>query len=267
MKTIIVIVVATILLSGQLSAQLAEGEYWYAGTARLLPEGRQVNGLFQPLRYGRSERLEWSLNPALALVIPNIALKLSREELGDWQMAWRISAHYPTLLLRSLKREGTGGVLSPDPTIPEVPHLLFSRGEVMLSRRFGGGSLITVKGGLALALKAGEFDARHSIDLPILFPRMAAYQNGYQLNLGIDLLQELPVIKRIWIDADLFITPGFDQPLAFEHKGLTVLSRKGRLGLLVGYKLTWCDYPFGTQWHLLPLVDLQWTKQRKGKEE
>ncbi len=265
MKTGALIFLTALLLIGQLPAQLAEGEYWYSGTARLLPVGRQVNGLFGPLRYGRSEQVEWSLNPALALVIPNIAVKLARKELGNWQMAWRISAHYPTLLLRTLTREGTGGVLSPDPTIPQVPHLLFSRGEVLLSRRMGAGTLVTVKGGLALALKAGEFDARHSIDLPVIFPRMAAYRNGYQLNLGIDLLQELPVIKRIWVDVDLFITPGFDQPLAFEHKGLTVLSRKGRLGLLVGYKLTWGDYPFGAQWHLLPLVDLQWTKQRKGK--
>ncbi len=266
MKNGIWILVTAILTSVQLPAQLAEGEYWYSGTARLLPEGRKVGGLFGPLRYGRSERLEWSLNPALALVIPNVSVKLARKELGNWQMVWRISAHYPTLLLRTLVREGTGGVLSPDPTIPKVPHLLFSRGEVLLSRRMGAGTLVTVKGGLALALKTGEFDARHSIDLPVIFPRMAAYRNGYQLNLGIDLLQELAVIKRLWVDADLFITPGFDQPLAFEHKGLTVLSRKGRLGLLVGYKLTWGHYPFGAQWHLLPLVDLQWTKRRKGQK-
>ncbi|MCH7939423.1 MAG: hypothetical protein IID13_06730 [Candidatus Marinimicrobia bacterium] len=266
MKTGVLIFLAGLLLIGQLPAQLAEGEYWYSGTARLLPEGRKVSGLFEPLRYGRSERLEWSLNPVLALVIPNMAVKLARNELGGWQRAWRISGHYPTLLLRTLTREGTAGLLAPDPTIPQVPHLLFVRGEVLLSRRMGTGTLVTLKGGLALALKAGEFDARHTIDLPVIYPRMAAYRNGYQFNLGIDLLQELPVIKRLWVDADLFITPGFDRPLAFEHKGLTVLSRKGRLGLLVGYKLTWGDYPFGAQWHLLPLVDLQWTRQRKGPE-
>ncbi|MEE9465950.1 MAG: hypothetical protein V3W14_10300 [Candidatus Neomarinimicrobiota bacterium] len=266
MRTLVVILVTATLVGLPLQAQLASSEYWYAGTARLLPPGRIVNSVFQPLRYSTSERLEWSLNPVLALVIPNIAVKVARGELRHWQMAWRFSGHYPTLLLRTLVREGTGGVLSPDPTIPEVPHLISSRGEVLFSRRFGGGTLVTFKAGLALALKAGEFDSRHSIDLPVVFPRMAVYQNGYQLNVGIDVLQELPLIKRCWIDADLFITPGFEQPMAFEHKGLTVLSRRGRLGLLVGYKLTWGDYPFGTQWHLLPLMDLQWTRQRKGKE-
>ena len=266
MKIVIRFCLTIIALTTLASGQLTDGDYWYAGTARLLPEGRKVCGLFQPLRYGRSETVEWSLNPALALLIPNGAVKVAAGEMAGWERSWRVSAHYPTLLLRTLTKESTAGVLAPDPTIPEVPHILFARGEMLLTRELTGALTLTVKGGLALALKAGDLDSRNTIHLPIVYPRMAAYEQGYQLNLGADLLATAPLSKRLWVDADLFITPGYDFPLVFEHKGVVVLSRQGRLGVLLGYKLTWAEYPFGSQWHLLPLVDITWTRNKKTKD-
>ncbi len=63
------------------------------------------------------------------------------------------------------------------------------------------------------------------------------------------------------MEADLLYYLASDE-MAFEHKGLLLWNKSQRFQLCLGYKLTFGEYPFGTQWHLLgPLVDLQWAWQ------
>ena len=39
---------------------------WHSGTAFLLPEGRMEIGIFQPLRYGWSKSIEFTIHPLAA---------------------------------------------------------------------------------------------------------------------------------------------------------------------------------------------------------
>lgn len=252
----------------------ATGEKWSTGTAYTLPKGRYEVGLFQPLRYGQTENLEWSTHPILDLLIPNITVKISRGRFRGWDMATRHSLVYPTPLLRKLRVKGfgiqfladmdVGGIISGDPDIPQIPHMISSRNEVMLSRSFGAATLVTGKAGLAVAIKAGKLDSRTTIDLPIVFPRLGAYYNGYGLNVGGDVLRSITKRLDLLADVDVFVLPGLEEgSFAFEHKGLFIWNKSSRFQVAVGYKLVYGEYPFGAQWHLLPLLDLQWGRQKK----
>lgn len=250
-----------LLLSGNLILA-QENRPWWSGSAYTLPQGRWEIGLFQPLRYGQTDRLEWSTHPVLNLVIPNLTVKLAHGDKAGWVVASRHSLRYPTPLLRLVAREGIGGILAPDPDIEKFPPTLFWRSEVLLTRAVAERTFLTAKGGLAVVPKAGDIDSRSTIDLPVIFPRMAAMRQGFQLSLGLDGLVGLTDRLHIWTDGDLFLTPGLDEALGFEHKGLLVFNKSQRFQLTLGYKLTFGNYPYGDQWHLLPLFDLQWARQR-----
>ncbi len=256
-------VVTVVLWAACISAVWAENAKWSSGAAYTLPQGRWEMGLFQPLRYGQTDRLEWSTHPIMNLVIPNLSVKIAHGDWSGWQLATRHQLQYPTPLLRLVSREGTGGLIAPD---LDIPAILFLRSELLLTRTLGPSLQLTAKGGAALVAKTGALDERATIDLPIIFPRMAAYRQGYQVNLGLDLLGQLLGRWGYGADIDLFLTPGLDQSFAFEHKGLALWRKSDRFELLLGYKLTFGGYPFGDQWHLLPLLDLQWARQRKGSQ-
>ena len=114
--------VLTLCLTFKASPVYAQANLsWWPGTAVTLPEGAWGKGLFDPLRHGQTENLEWAIHPVLFALLPNLALKLSLNDLSEWRLATRASFSFPTPLLRFLTREGTGGILSPDPTIERSP--------------------------------------------------------------------------------------------------------------------------------------------------
>ncbi|MEE9167751.1 MAG: hypothetical protein V3U24_09890 [Candidatus Neomarinimicrobiota bacterium] len=259
---------ALLLLTATVAAPAAERE-WSTGTAHTLPRGRYEIGLFQPLRYGQTEYVEWSTHPILFIKMPNIRVKISHSTFSGWKVATRHSLVYPTPLLRLLRVKGfgiqaladmdVGGIISDDPTIPQIPHMISSRNEIMLTRFFGTSTFITVKAGLALSVKSGELDSRTSVDLPTVFPRLGVYHNTYGMNLGLDFLTKVTKRTELVTDMDALLLPGLDEgTFAFEHKGLLIWNKSSRFQVTVGYKLVFGEYPFGTQWHLLPLFDLQW---------
>jgi len=240
------------------SAQ-AGNEIWSEGTARTLPQGRREVGIFSPWRYGKTERVEIATHRISNLLIPNVRVKISWPRTNGWLLASRHSLLYPTPLLRTITREGTGGIISPE---FDIPPILTTRQEILITREFGRRSLLTAKAGLALALVMGELDSRTSIDLPLVFPRMAVYYNKWGINLGVDLLRKMNRKLYYLLDVDLHLFPGAEETLAVEHKGMIIWRKHELFSIMAGYKLSYGEYPFGTQAHLLPVIDLVWAKQR-----
>ena len=234
---------------------------WSSGTAYSLPAGRIEVGMFQPLRYGLSESLEMSIHPLVGILMPNFSLKWSHNRFGGFTFATRHSLTYPTFLLRTISKEGIGGMISPE---FEIPHMLSLYNEVLLSKQIAGGHFFTGKAGINLAIKSGTLDERTTIDLPLVFPRLAVFYHGYNFRVGGDLQGKLIQSWNYLVDADVFLTPNAQENFAFEHKGLFLWNKSHRFQLCIGYKLTYGEYPFGTQWHLLiPLFDFQWALQLK----
>ena len=264
-------ILLVMILLGLRTSLFAEGTLdellrnWSSGTAYLLPAGRAEMGLFQPLRYGLNDAVEFSTHPLLCMQIPNLSLKWSHVFSARFVMATRHSIYYPTPLLRTLAREGIGGMISPE---FHIPHMISINNEVLVSKFAIDGHLFTGKVGINFAIKSAELDERTTIDLPLLFPRLAVYYNGYGLRFGGDLQGKIIRRWNYLVDTDFFYFPGASENMAFEHKGLLLWTKSRRFQLCVGYKLSYSEYPFGTQWHLLgPIFDLQWARQLRGKSK
>lgn len=252
------------VLLGQLLHPLGaqENRNWSAGTAYTIPQGRWETGLFQPVHYASSSSREWIVHPFLFPIIPNLIIKQQWQQWRGGQLAFRLGFQYPTPLLRLLRRSGTGGVLAPDPTIPKMPHMFRLRLEAFYSRpHFSDAILMTYKAGIAQAFNGKGADIRSTIDLPVIYPRMAVYYNGFQFNGGVDALIQLAPKLTVLLDGDLFWTPGWEYPLALENKLLLAWHKTKSFTLQVGLKYSLLEYPPGKEQHLIPLFDIMWSKK------
>lgn len=238
-----------------LTAQESNQPIWASGTAYVMPEKRLQVGLFQPLRHGWSKSIEFSTHPLWFFVIPNAAVKWQHGTMGNTVISTRHSFSYPTPLLRTLSREGTGGIISPE---FEIPHMFSINNELLLSRTVLGNHLLTGKAGLAVGLRFGELDERTTIDLPLVYNRLAPFYHGYQLRAGIDLQGQLYGRWHYQINADYFYIPAVHFNKAFESLGLILWNKSPATQYSIGYKLSYGQYPFGSQWHLfVPVFDIQ----------
>ena len=242
------------------AADARETDPWYAaanGSAATLPPGRWTVGIFQPLRAGISRGVEISLHPLLMPLLPNLSLKWMHGRRGAWQMASRHSFFDPAPLLRLLRREGTGGLIAPE---FEIPNMGAWSSELVLTRPIAARHQLTLKAGMSFCLfRSSALDHRTTIDLPLVFPRLQPFYHDLTWRSGLEGMGRLHGRWHYLADADLFFTPGGEENWALEHKGMLLWDRSSRMQAGVGYKLTWGEYPFGAQWHLLgPLIDLQW---------
>ena len=257
-----------------------EPHIWTSKRAHTLAQGRWEKGLFDYLRYGHTDRLEWATHPVLALAVPNLKVKIGYGTYREWRIAAQYAVHYPTPLMRVLRREGIGGVIAPDPDIDDIPHIIGFRGELLGTQALSEFTYLTGKFGVGVALKSGELDERTTIDIPVVFPRMAVYYEGYQLSLGFTLEGALTKEWSYSAGTNVFAIPGTADSFAFELGGWLAWSRSDRFRVVLGYLLTYATYPFGSQWQLmpyplaygpgaqkipLPIIDLQWSRQRKGR--
>lgn len=256
-----------IALAATLSAKpIEQAANWSFGTAYVLPVGRWEMGLFQPLRYGFSGGQEISIHPLLFIKIPNLTYKRVWKTCERGVIASRHQILYPTPLLNTIAREGIGGIVSPEFTFPGMVSL---HNEVLYTKQLKGSVRVTGKAGFTVGVAFGELDKRTTIDLPLVFQRLAVFYNNWLVRLGGDITGHLSGRWNYLVDSDVFLIPGAEENFGFEHKGLLLWNKSDRFQLAIGYKLVYGRYPYGTQWHLLPpkipalpvwipLFDLQW---------
>ncbi|HKJ69454.1 MAG TPA: hypothetical protein VKA68_15965, partial [bacterium] len=158
---------------------------WDEPPAVTLPESAFQVGMFQPLRYGLSDKIELSSHPILDFVIPNLSVKISHGENAGRLFAARYTLVYPTPLLRLIQKKGIGGIIAEDPTIPDMPHMVSLRSELLMSITLAEPHYITWKAGVVVAAHSGTLDSRTTIDLPVVYPRLAPYYNRFGLNGGV----------------------------------------------------------------------------------
>ena len=246
-----------LIFSQTVSAQ----KIWSSASAYTLQEKRIQIGLFQPLRYGYSHNMEFSVHPILFFIVPNFEVKWAHGKTGPFDLATSHSFYYPTYLLRTISREGTGGIISPE---FDIPHMFAVYNEVIGTMQFRESNFLTLNAGVAIASRFGKLDKRTSIDLPLIYYRLDVFYNKFQLRFGANIQGKIAGRWQYLADGEFFIIPGKENKKAFEHKGLVLWNKSDTFQISAGYKLVYAEYPFGTQWHLLlPLIDIQKAWQRK----
>lgn len=230
---------------------------WSAGSAYILPKGRFETGLFRPLRYGQSENWEWAVRPITGFLMPNFQVKINRFASEARVSAMRFTVVVPTYLMRALQRDGTGGVLANEPSIPPYPLLVTIVSEYLHTFQLAENRFLTTKYGIGVALGNEAPDPRLLIELPSAFPRTLLHHEGLQFVIGSDLESQLAGKWYYWIDVDIFITPTSDYTFAVEHKLLITRRGSDRRQFSIGYKLTGNQFPFGLMWNIIPIIDFQ----------
>jgi hypothetical protein len=225
-------------------------------SAYLLEKDNHEIGLFQPLRWGYSENIELSTHPISMFTMPNINIKIRYEK---YDLTSRHRFIYPTPLMRFFQKKGKFGLISPVADVGEVPHIFVFQNELFKSISLDK-TLFTLKAGITFAIVSEKLDERLSVDLPIIYPAMGAYFNGYKFNLGADARHHFSDQFSVLLDGDVVIIPTED--IFWESKLLGEYQLNNQWGILLGAKLTYGNYPFGKQTRFLPLLDIiyRWTK-------
>ncbi len=264
-----------------ISILIGDKKFWDSNSAYILPKKRYEIGLFQPFRYGYSDNLEYSTYPLWSIVMPNITFKKRHNNFFDYQAASRFKIFYPTPLLNIAAREGIGGLIDPNFTMP--PMIGISVSWIMTNPN--PSTDITFNIGLDLGINFGELDARSNIDLPLLYHRLGVFHNGWGVHSGIDIQKQIRGSFEILMDVDLKTLPlnnsnkeqsNFSKNLgeyAIEHKFLLIYEKSERFRILTGYKFVHGKYPFGIETRLLPfipmldkwvpIIEFQWAGSRK----
>ncbi len=242
---------------------------WQAGTAHTLPEGRWEIGLFQPIRWGQSESRELSFYKLSSLLMPNITIKQRWSKSEALVLSTAHTILYPTPLLKKLqsplgKEVGAPNMFALISPEFEIPSMIILNNTVVATWPLEKGRALTGKAGLAISLGGGNLATESSIDLPLVYHRLAVLYNGWSLRLGMDLNGGIDKNLSYLVDGDLFLIPGIKGNVSFEHKGMLTWKRSPRFCVSLGYKFIYGVYPDGypneniSRAHILPLLDLQW---------
>lgn len=232
---------------------------------QLLEKGKWEVGLFSPVKYGVGAGREVSVLKLSSLKMPNLSFKQHWYYIGDWNVSSRHSIYYPTPLLKWLQSPlgmELGGpdmfaLISPEFDIPQMISI-WNGGEAV--RQINEGVFFTASFNLGIAFGSKDLAQESTIDLPLIFPRLAVYYADYVLKMGTALYSKLNKKWAYKVSGDIFLMPGAPGELAFEHTGQFEWKRHSGFRVLAGYKLIYGEYPFGGQAHLLPAVDLIWHK-------
>jgi len=223
----------------------------FSETAEVAVKGQAQVGLFAPLQMVLSDSLEWSVHPLVFFIMPHAEVKWMHPRV--WGLSWA-SVHgfvYPTMLLRQLSREGTGGIISPEFDIPQMVSVYNG---VLVSKQILAGQTLSASFGLNYAFISGRLDRRTSIDVPFIYPRMKAFYSGYQWKAGINISGSFSQSLSYHFDVLTFWADG-----AIENSAFLNWAMSRHFDLDVGYYLSYAHYPFGSKAHLfLPLADLLW---------
>jgi hypothetical protein len=234
-------------------------KYMSYNSAYQMPKKKWESGIRQPFRFGLTEKTE-IYSTALALpLIPNAGIKFSWGEKGGFNFATSHSLSIPSPVLNILSRKGTGGFISPEFTFPFI---LSVSNSVMASKPVCDSALLTLKADFLFAIRGHEIDPQSTIDLPVIYPRMAHYYKGSSVRLSASI--KTPVMKKLGVEEGLqvFLITRSENNFFAENTGYLYWKMSKKMLLKAGYNLSYGVYPFGKHWQLWPSLDLLFGSRR-----
>ncbi len=236
----------------------AENALWASDTADTVPPGRWEFGLLSPSRFALNERVELSTNLLLNLALPNLGAKIGWGQARGWRFATSHRLTYPTLLINTLSREGTGGVLPVSSLETNPSQIIGLETSLLATRTLRPNMTLTWHLGAAFAPRLTDGTAP-LIDLPFLYQRTAQYNSWGTVRSGLELVGNIGRTKLSYdFHAEVFYLPAVDAGFAFEQGGTLRWAFTRKLAISAGYMMSFARFPYGTRLHLLPLLDLVW---------
>ena len=254
MKKLLLFLIGIFIFPNLFSQDTLTKNNWTDGTACNIQKHRWELGLFTLSRYGICKNLELSAHPLMFFLMPQVKIKVGWGEHSGFVLATEHGIFYPTQFMRLVATKGTGGLISSEFTIPQMFAI---SNRFLASYRPFNKAILTAHAGITFAVKFGPLDKRTTIDLPVIYPRLAVFYNEPEFDVGIDFRGQF--IPRLgWLfNVENFIVCGTEKNYFLENKGvLAYTSKKETIRIEVGYKLCFGKYPAGFQWHLLPVIDL-----------
>lgn len=236
---------------------------FYDINAELLPKGVFKYSIFRNASYGIGENINLSAHPLMLFLSPSVELKHGLFKNEKLTVSGLHELNYPTILLRLLSAKGTGGFISPE---FNIPHMLSLRNSVAGTMEISSEQYFSALVGFEFAVNNSKLDTRTSIDLPIVSPRSAVYYNNFGFNIAFAMegrvSDDFNYLSKIELFAFPFVSEKvkveYDlghQDIFLEFTGVFIWKMTKTAYLTPGLKLTYGAYPFGTQWHLFPVVD------------
>jgi hypothetical protein len=237
-------------------------EKWSDNTAYLIPAGKWESGISQSFRYGINERIELRSYALWIPVLPNAGVKIRIGSTNGFLFSSEHSISCPTVFLNVMSFKGTGGFISPQFSFPFM--LAFSN-RLLSTRQIGSYSLLTGDAGFVFALRESKPDYQSSIDLPVIYQRMAHFYEGSSVRAGISYKGRISENLFFENSIKVYVITRSRDNLFIENRGSILWSSKKSVRLKPGYTLSWGNYPFGNYWQLWPTFDFIFgSKSKKG---
>lgn len=248
MKTKIFILVS--LLTAQSS--LAQSNLWSDNTANTLKHQRKEVGVFAPLKVGLTDSLEVSTHPIWFFLLPQVTVKKQWKPTKKFQLASKHKISYPTLFLRSISKNGSGGIL---PSTSIIPQLFNLNNSLIISNELSKKSKLGFNIGLDLSLSLGESNFS-SIDYPLAYPRTYSFNNIIVPYVGTGFYGRPRNKLNYSYTMNTFILTRNNGGFIIEQslKVKYIFSKKVKI--MAGVISSFGDYPYGKDHNIFPMFDL-----------
>ena len=234
-----------VLCVSTLSAQ--EQTQWIKPNAFTDSTGLRQIGLMSDGRAGLNDQMSLYAHPLMMFLAPTAELQVTWSEQADQALATYHKLSVPTPLMLLVQTTGEGGMIPPE---ANVGFLLGITNGVRYSRLVASG-VITVHAGIEVGI--GDPDPRSSIDLPILYPRMLAYYDGWVGEIGIVYERDLGEHFGMAFEAASFLN---DQNIFLEVTPRISWHMGDHWSLHLDPVVTYGTYPYGNDWQWIILPDL-----------
>jgi hypothetical protein len=242
------------------------------GDAHTAPAGAFSFGVWNPLRWALSDRVELSTHPLIFFVAPHLEAQVRHLEAGGWQLSGQYALSLPSPAMRLLQ-----GHLFPswDRGGGELGWTLVPRLGLLASRGSREAAVLTLRADVALGVPLVKGDARPLetvAPLDLLFDPVLA---GYRVRVGGGYDRPLARRWRWRVQADVYLhgvdedhTSGFASRLTFRAGAGLDFALGPRTRLVLGV-YAWNDFQHQVNEAgdpvrsnlVLPVLDLIWSSQ------
>jgi hypothetical protein len=226
---------------------------WSFNTAYLMPAHKWECGLYQPFRYGLSNKLEIHANAIIFPLIPNAGIKIALGSRNGFVFASDHFISSQTVFLKVVSREGIGGLISPE---FDFPIIIAISNSFIVSKPIGSESLFSGSAGFVFAFRGDKPNPQSTIDLPVVYPRMTHSYEGITIRSGLSFKGAFS--KKLFYEEGVqsfFVTRSKNNFFA-ENSGSIMWAAGRAIRIKAGYILSYGKYPFGGHWQLWPTIDI-----------